>query len=76
MVSETESITPSWARTGRVRFRLTLVGTTPMGYYGQLEPRADTTRNLMKNLRSFSKYGGKKTAAITVVVGAFLLTVV
>ncbi|MCL6422260.1 MULTISPECIES: CueP family metal-binding protein [Micrococcales] len=28
----------------------------------------------MKNLRSFPKYGGKKTAAITVVVGAFLLT--
>ena len=26
----------------------------------------------MKNLRSFPKYGGKKTAAITVVVGAFL----
>ena len=45
-----------------------------MGYYGQLAPRADTTRNPMKNLRSFPKYGGKKTAAITVVVGAFLIT--
>ena len=28
----------------------------------------------MKNLRSLPKYGGKKTAATTVVIGAFLLT--
>lgn len=28
----------------------------------------------MKNFRPFPKYGGTKTGAITVVVGAFLLT--